>query len=145
MTSQQNKLRKGNRFRRAVVAGAVALTISAGGATAWALDRFVVQHVEISDVSAYEASQAGTSAGTTAGTSASTTADTPSTSAVTADTSYVSDSSNISISTVYTGGTATVSAGLGEGSLDGATDQGTVTAGEYTAEQCPGAGGGPRW
>jgi hypothetical protein len=47
--------------------------------------------------------------------------------------------------TVYTGGTATVSAGIGDGSLDGATEQGTVTAGEYTAEQGPGGGGGPRW
>lgn len=45
--------------------------------------------------------------------------------------------------TVYTGGTATVAAGLGTGSLDGATKVGTVTAGEYTAEQGPG-GGGPR-
>jgi hypothetical protein len=44
--------------------------------------------------------------------------------------------------TVYTGGTATVSAGIGEGSLDGATEQGTVTAGEYTAAQGPGGGGG---
>ena len=47
--------------------------------------------------------------------------------------------------TVYTGGTATVSAGIGEGSLDGAEQVGTVTAGEYTAEQGPGGGGGPRW
>ncbi|WP_164205029.1 carbohydrate-binding domain-containing protein [[Micrococcus luteus] ATCC 49442] len=44
--------------------------------------------------------------------------------------------------TVYTGGTATVSAGLGEGSLDGADQGGTVTAGEYTAAQGPGGGGG---
>ena len=47
--------------------------------------------------------------------------------------------------TVYTGGTATVSAGIGEGSLDGASEQGTVTAGEYSAAQGPGGGGGPRW
>lgn len=47
--------------------------------------------------------------------------------------------------TFSTGGTANVSAGLGEGSLDGATEQGTVTAGEYTASQGPGGGGGPRW
>jgi hypothetical protein len=46
--------------------------------------------------------------------------------------------------TIYTGGTATVSAGLGEGSLDGAKEQGTATAGEYTATQGPGGGGGPR-
>jgi hypothetical protein len=44
--------------------------------------------------------------------------------------------------TVYTGGTATVSAGLGEGSLDGADQVGSVTAGEYTASQGPGGGGG---
>ena len=40
--------------------------------------------------------------------------------------------------TVYTGGTAQVSAGLGEGSLDGATKLGTVTAGEYTQGRGPG-------
>ena len=106
MTPLTNKPRKGNRVRRAVVAGAVALTLSAGGATAWALDRFVVQHVEISDVSAYQASQAGTSqTGTSMGTTADTTADSTATTtaAVTTDTSYVSDSSNINISAVTTG------------------------------------------
>jgi hypothetical protein len=46
--------------------------------------------------------------------------------------------------TVYTGGTATVSAGLGEGSLDGADQVGTVTAGEYTAGGMGGGGFGPR-
>jgi len=100
MTPLKNKERKGGRVRRAVVAGAVALTLSAGGATAWALDRFVVQHVEISDVSAYEASQAGTGG---SGTTAETTTDSTTTTAVTTDTSYVSDSSNINISTVTTG------------------------------------------
>ncbi|WLQ06295.1 hypothetical protein [Arthrobacter oryzae] len=80
--------------------GAVALTLTAGGATAWALDRFVVQHVEISDVSAYQASQAGTTAGSTS----DTTSDSSSTTtAVITDTSYISDSSNINISTVTTG------------------------------------------
>jgi exopolysaccharide biosynthesis protein len=98
MTPLKNKQRKGSRVRRAVVAGAVALTLSAGGATAWALDRFVVQHVEISDVSAYQASQTGSPTGTTADTTTDS-----STTAVTTDTSYVSDSSNISISTVTTG------------------------------------------
>ncbi|KRE72087.1 phosphodiester glycosidase family protein [Arthrobacter sp. Soil762] len=98
MTPLKNKPRKGSRVRRAVVAGAVALTLSAGGATAWALDRFVVQHVEISDVSAYQASQTGTSQGTTADTTTDSSA-----TAVTTDTSYVSDSSNINISTATTG------------------------------------------
>ena len=40
--------------------------------------------------------------------------------------------------TVYTGGTAEVAAGLGDGTLDGAQEQGTVTAGEYTAARGPG-------
>jgi hypothetical protein len=37
-----------------------------------------------------------------------------------------------------TGGTAQVTAGIGEGTLDGAQEQGTVTAGEYTAGRGPG-------
>jgi hypothetical protein len=40
--------------------------------------------------------------------------------------------------TVYTGDTAQVTAGLGEGTLDVAQKQGTVTAGEYTAARGPG-------
>jgi exopolysaccharide biosynthesis protein len=122
MTPQQNKPRKSTRFRRAVIAGAVALTLSAGGATAWALDRFVVQHVEISDVSAYEASQAGTTTATSAGTSTGTTANTSSATAVTSDTSYVSDSSNIIISTLTTGsGDSTVTYYVADVVLDDAT------------------------
>lgn len=96
MTQQQKTSRKPGRVRRAVIAGAVALTLSAGGATAWALDRFVIQHVEISDVSAYQASQSGT-------TTSAVQAGTATSAAVTTDTSYVSDSSNINISTVSTG------------------------------------------
>ncbi|MFF1383158.1 phosphodiester glycosidase family protein [Arthrobacter sp. NPDC058288] len=112
MTPLKNKRRKGSRVRRAVVAGAVALTLSAGGATAWALDRFVVQHVEISDVSAYQAGQSGTATGNTANTS----------SAVTTDTSYVSDSSNINISTVTTGsGDSTITYYVADVVLDDAT------------------------
>jgi exopolysaccharide biosynthesis protein len=106
MTPQQTKQRKPGRARRAVIASAVALTLSAGGATAWALDRFVVQHVEIADVSAYEASQAGTSTGASAGTATGTTAggtSDPGGTAVATDTSYVSGSSTINVSTVATG------------------------------------------
>jgi putative flippase GtrA len=40
--------------------------------------------------------------------------------------------------TVYTGGTSDVMAGVVQGSLDGAQQQGTVTAGEYTAARGPG-------
>ena len=117
MTPLKNKQRKGSRVRRAVVAGAVALTLSAGGATAWALDRFVIQHVEISDVSAYQASQSGTSQSTTADTTTDSTATTDTT-----DTTYVSDSSNISISTVTTGsGDSTVTYYVADVVLNDAT------------------------
>jgi exopolysaccharide biosynthesis protein len=119
MTPLTNEKRKGGRVRRAVVAGAVALTLSAGGATAWALDRFVVQHVEISDVSAYQASQSSTAAGST---TRSTAAPGGATAAVATDTSYVSDSSNINISTVTTGsGDSTVTYYVADVVLDDAT------------------------
>jgi exopolysaccharide biosynthesis protein len=117
MTPQQTKQRKPGRARRAVIASAVALTLSAGGATAWALDRFVVQHVEIADVSAYQASQAGTATGTTAGTASD-----PGGTAVATDTSYVSGSSTINISTVATGsGGNTVTYYVADVVLDDAT------------------------
>jgi exopolysaccharide biosynthesis protein len=134
MTPQQTKPRKGGRFRRAVVAGAVALTLSAGGATFWALDRFVVQHVEIADVSAYEASQIGTSAGT--GTTAGTTAG----SAVTTDTSYASDSSDITISTVTTGsGNSTVTYYVADVVLDDATTLQSAFANDSFGENITGS------
>ncbi len=44
--------------------------------------------------------------------------------------------------TAYSGGSADVSAGLGTGTLDGATQVATVTAGTYTAGRGPGGGGG---
>jgi exopolysaccharide biosynthesis protein len=117
MTPQQTKQRKPGRARRAVIASAVALTLSAGGATAWALDRFVVQHVEIADVSAYQASQAGIATGTTAGTASD-----PGGTAVATDTSYVSGSSTINISTVATGsGGNTVTYYVADVVLDDAT------------------------
>lgn len=119
MTPLTNEKRKGGRIRRAVVAGAVALTLSAGGATAWALDRFVVQHVEISDVSAYQASQSSTAADTT---TESTAESSGTTAAVTTDTSYVSGRSNINISTVTTGsGDSTVTYYVADVVLDDAT------------------------
>ncbi len=46
--------------------------------------------------------------------------------------------------TVYTGGNADAKAGVTTGSTDGAEEQGTVTAGQYTQAQGPGGGGGRR-
>lgn len=52
--------------RRVVIGGALGLLLSAGGAAAWALDSFVVEHVEITDVDAYEAGAASSQSGGTA-------------------------------------------------------------------------------
>ena len=91
--------RRPRRVRRAVLAGVLAVTLPVAGGTAWALDRYVVEHVEISDVSAHEASQAAASG------TAATTADTAEsdTSGVLTDTTYTSDHADISVSTVTTG------------------------------------------
>lgn len=98
MTPDKNTPRKkGGRARRAVLAGALALTLSAGGATAWALDRFVVEHVQIADVAAYEASQ-GVSSGDSSATDSATNSATQTT-----DSSYTSDDSTINISKVVAG------------------------------------------
>lgn len=54
------------KVRRSFLIGGLALLTAAGGTTAWALDRFVIEHVEIADVSQYEAEQqAATAAATT--------------------------------------------------------------------------------
>ena len=85
--------RKRHRRRRSIIIGsALALTLVVGGGTAWALDRFVIPHVAISDVDEYEAANGSTS---------TTTVDTSD--AVTTDTTYESDDAGITISTVTTG------------------------------------------
>ncbi|MBT2586592.1 phosphodiester glycosidase family protein [Arthrobacter sp. ISL-95] len=119
MTPQQTEQRKGGRTRRAVISAVLAVTLSAGGAAAWALDRFVVPHAEITNVSEYEASQAGTT------TTDSTTADAASAataSAVVTDTSYTSGGTGVTISTVTTGsGDDTVTYSVADVVLDEAT------------------------
>lgn len=85
-------MKKRTPIRRTVLVGTLALSLSVVGAGAWALDRFVIEHVEISDVQAYEASQGATSSSTTGDDDA-----------VISSTSYESSSAGISISTVTTG------------------------------------------
>ncbi|NTW42418.1 MAG: phosphodiester glycosidase family protein, partial [Cellulomonadaceae bacterium] len=97
-TSQPRRLR-----RRPVVAGALALTLVATGGTAWALDRFVIEHVEISDVAAYEAALAATSGTTTDSSSTTTDAGTTTSGTVVTGTTSVSDTATVTISTVTTG------------------------------------------
>jgi exopolysaccharide biosynthesis protein len=120
MTPPQTEHRKGGRTRRAVVSAVLAVTLSAGGAAAWALDRFVVPHAEITNVSEYEASQAGTT--TTDSTTADVTSADTSASAVVTDTSYTSGDTGVTISTVTTGsGDDTVTYYVADVVLDDAT------------------------
>jgi len=88
MDKQRRRIRRGH----VITASALALLLSAGGVTYWALDRFVIEHVEIADVDQYEARDSGT---------AETTGDTSD--ATITDTSYTSDDASIEISTVTTG------------------------------------------
>lgn len=94
--------RRPRRLRRAVLVGALAVALPVAGGTVWALDRYVVEHVEISDVAAYEASQA-TASGTATTAASTTEAADAAASEVLTDTTYTSDDADISVSTVTTG------------------------------------------
>ena len=99
------------RVRRALVAATTALTVAAGGGTAWALDRFVVDHVEIADVAAYEAEQ-----------SSDTDASSLSTGGTVTGSTYSSDGATVEISSVVTGsGDSTVTYYVADVTLTDAT------------------------
>lgn len=89
--------------RRVVLGGALAVLASAGGASAWALDRFVVQHVEISDVSAYEASAAASSSAS--GSATATASANTGTAAVLTSDSFTSSAVKLSVKAVSAGTT----------------------------------------
>jgi exopolysaccharide biosynthesis protein len=99
------------RVRRALIAATTALTVAAGGGTAWALDRFVVDHVEIVDVAAYEAEQ-----------SSGTDASSLSTGGTVTGSTYSSDGATVEISSVVTGsGDSTVTYYVADVTLTDAT------------------------
>lgn len=82
-----------------IIGSALALTLALGGTTTWALDRFVIEHAEITDVDAYEAANSTV----TATDAATSDASSDSTAATVTDTGYDSDDADVSISTVVTG------------------------------------------
>ncbi|MBH0109184.1 phosphodiester glycosidase family protein [Salinibacterium sp. NG22] len=88
---QKKPLRK----RHIVIGSVLVLVLGLGSTAAWALDRFVIEHVEISDVAQYEADNSTT-------TSAEPTTAT-STEPVLTETSYTSGDANVTISTVVSG------------------------------------------
>ncbi|MFT3875092.1 MAG: phosphodiester glycosidase family protein [Propioniciclava sp.] len=82
-----------NRFRTAI-ATAVAVTVtSAGAGTVWALDRYVIPHVEVADVAQYEAQNSAVVSSSDGG----------ATDAVVTGDSYTDGDTSITISTVTTG------------------------------------------
>lgn len=88
------------RLKHSLIAGGIVIALTATGGTAWALDRFVIPHVVVGDVAAYEAEQSASA------TPASTDEDDTtqaSTEPVTTDTTYTSDDASIEI-TQYTQG-----------------------------------------
>lgn len=100
------------RKRTIIIASSLAVLLPLGGGTAWALDRFMIPHVEISDTDAYEAEN---STVTTTGTESTT-------EPVTTATTYTSDDASVSISTVTTGsGDSTVTYYVADVTLTDAT------------------------
>lgn len=90
--------KKRSRTRNALIASGLVVALSGGGAAAWAADRFLIEHVEIADVSEYEAANSAVPSDTTDSESADATAD-----ATLTETSYTDDSASVTISTVTEG------------------------------------------
>jgi len=86
------------RLKQGLIAGGVVVALTATGGTVWALDRFVVPHVVVDDVAAYEAAQSGT-----ASTTAVDAGDDDATEPVITDTTYTSDDAALEITTVTEG------------------------------------------
>jgi len=98
--------------RRIIVASALVVTLTLGGGTVWALDRFVIEHVSITDVDAYEAANSTDTAIESTETS----------DAVVGESSYLSDDADIVLSTVVTGtGSDTVTYYVADVTLTDAT------------------------
>lgn len=56
-TAAKTRNPKRTKVLRAAIGGGLAISIAVAGISAWALDRFVIDHVEIADVRSYEAEQ----------------------------------------------------------------------------------------
>ena len=92
VTSQENAptaARRPKLSRRGFLAGGLGALVAAGGGSAWALNRYVIDHVEVSNASALTGSNVTVAEADSAGTSTATT--------------YSSDTAKISIEKVVTG------------------------------------------
>jgi exopolysaccharide biosynthesis protein len=84
--------------RRVFLAGGLAVLLTAGGSAAWAANRFLIPHVEVTDVAAYEAEHSTAASSTPAATA---TATATATTTLT-DTSFSDGSTSVTVSTVTT-------------------------------------------
>jgi exopolysaccharide biosynthesis protein len=109
-----SRRRSGRRIRNGIIAGVLVLLLTVGGAAAWAVDRFLIEHVEIADVSAYEAANSTVTSDADADEAGAT--------AVVTDTTYTDDDTSITLSTVTTGsGADTVTYYVADVVVDDAT------------------------
>jgi exopolysaccharide biosynthesis protein len=107
---------KRRRLRNGLLAGGLVVVLAAGGTAAWAADRFLVEHVEIADVSTYEAENSTVTTDDAADDTAA------ATEAVATDTSYTDGDTTITISQVTTGsGSDTVTYYVADVVVDDAT------------------------
>ncbi|MFE6970985.1 phosphodiester glycosidase family protein [Isoptericola sp. NPDC057653] len=105
--------------RLMVLVATLALLLPVGGVTAWAANRFLIEHVQIDDVSAYEAAQSSSSASSSSASSSEDGSGDAGT--VTAD-GYTSDDTSVSLDTVTQGsGDDTVTYYVAHVALDDAT------------------------
>jgi exopolysaccharide biosynthesis protein len=107
---------KRRRLRNGLIAGGLVVVLAAGGTAAWAADRFLVEHVQIADVSTYEAENSTVTTDDAA-------ADKPAaTEAVVTETSYTDGDTTITISQVTSGsGSDTVTYYVADVVVDDAT------------------------
>ncbi|MCX6500992.1 MAG: phosphodiester glycosidase family protein [Microbacterium sp.] len=90
------------RTRNTLIASGLVVALTGGGAAAWAADRFLVEHVEIADVSEYEA-QNSTSDDTSSATTEATETTEETAEATVTDTSYTDGETSVTVSTVTEG------------------------------------------
>ncbi len=131
-SQREPRRRRLTRKTRAIlIASGLTVVLVVGGGAAWAADRFLIAHVEISDVSEYEASQTATDS-----TDTTDTTDTTDAAAVTlTDTAYSDGATSVTISTVVAGaGDDTVTYYVADVTLGDATDLRSAFANDQFGE-----------
>ncbi|MBB2975273.1 exopolysaccharide biosynthesis protein [Microbacterium endophyticum] len=84
--------KKRRKLRNSLIAGGLVIMLAAGGTSAWAIDRFLIEHVEIADVSTYEEENSSVATTTEADTDG-----------VVTENSYADDDTTITVSMITTG------------------------------------------